>query len=134
MTPAVGFAAELGSESFDHRFGGNRWSIETAFGASPPPALVLTLDLLDPRIQLTTDLLALPLCSRLDGETLERQTYTFDSAKRLVRFEGPAWHVVRAPESLLPLPLPERSLRLRTLRPEEDPEQTSNYEVHDTFV
>jgi hypothetical protein len=133
MTAGNVLIAEVGSEKYRHQFGGERWTIE-AFGSSPPPALLLTLDLGDPRLGAGARENELPLVSRLDGESLNRQSYFYDPAGLRVLFQGSAWHVSMDSSESLPLPLPSRDLRLRPARADEDLGQTSKYSVQDTFL
>jgi hypothetical protein len=133
MMRAKGLVAELGTDQYRHRFGGATWQVRTAAGASPLPLTLLTLDLSDPRLCVNTDVSEVPLCSRIDGAS-DRQSYTFDPARFIVAFEGPAWHVPIDAVDLLPMPLPMRDLRLRTATDDEDPEVGPKYEVQDTFL
>lgn len=129
-----GFVAELGADGYKHRFGGAEWSIRAAAGALPPPMTLLTLDVSDPRLSITSDILGLPFCSRIDGASLERQSYVFEPIGRVVTFEGAGWHIQIDPADMLPVPLAERGLRLRPVKTEEDPEQVSKFEAQDTFL
>lgn len=129
-----GYAAELGKDQYRHRFGGTEWSIHTPAGAFPPPITLLTLDMSDPRVCAGSDFRDLPLCSRIDGASIERQSYTFEPGGRVIAFEGSRWHVPIDVADILPSPLVQRELKLRLLRAEEEPEQASKYDAQDTFL
>ena len=117
----TGYIAELGRDEFKHSFGGSGWSSHAPVGASPPPTLLMTLDFWDPRVGLGDLGCELPLISRIDGEYPDTQAYVFDVGTREVAFEGPSWTV--APDlCAFSHPLEVRSLRLRELRANEDPE------------
>lgn len=125
---------ERGTSRYGHLFGGQRWSVTGPAGSEPAPALILTLDLADEALEFSSPTSRLlPLCSRIDeGVTLERQSYSFDPAARVVTFSGPAWSVSVDPADEVLAPLPEREITLRPLAPPEDPDQTEDAE--DTFA
>lgn len=129
-----GFIAESGLDRYEHKFGGNAWTIEAAERSFPSPSLLLTLDTRDPRLGFVTAIPEIPLCSRLDGFSIARQLYSFDVNSHRVMFDGPAWHISLDPEDMLASPLPLRNLYLRPLRHDEDDEKASKYAVQDTFL
>lgn len=128
------FIAELGSDRYAHRFGGDSWRVQAPAGASPLPRLLLVLDLADPKLEFESANAELPLCSRVDGMSLDPQSYLVDFGKRQASFEGAAWNEPLDPRDSLPDPLVEKPLRLRPALPAEDSSQTDVYQVHDTFL
>lgn len=130
------FITELTNVQGDyaHRFGGDRWTIECPSESSPEPWLFVTLDTRDPRIGIGRGATELPLCSRGDYETPERQSYRFYPSTRTVVFDEPGWNVEQHPDDLLLRPLDERKLHLRTADASEEPRTADKYAVQDTFL
>jgi hypothetical protein len=127
--------AEIGTDRYEHKFGGAGWTAQTGVVEVPPPVLLLTLDLSDPRLDLAGASRELPLFSRVDASSTEPQSYVFDAAGRSVTFEGPGWNVAVDPADLFTPPLTERRLVLRPAQGDEDPALApSKYEVQDTFL
>lgn len=112
--------AEVGDGSYKHYFGGDRWRALSPAKSDPPAVLLITLDLRDPAIGLTSRIGIVPLCSRIDYETPVIQRYDFDEVTGEVRYLGDAWHVPMDPDDLLPIPLKESRLRLRPTKPTEE--------------
>lgn len=117
----TGLMAVLGSGEFPHRFGGTSWQVVVPQGATPRPALVLTVDLRDPAIH---DVLPpgdrpyadheLPIATRSEV-LVDRQWYEYDPKTRRVVFTGPPWSPDGEPE--LPAEIPERPISLRPVGP-----------------
>jgi hypothetical protein len=129
------FIAEPGEESFGHHFGGTDWSIETPPGAVPNPVKLLGLDCRDPRLEVLPPLPGeLPLCSRVDGADLERQSYEISwQPIRKVRFLGAPWSAPPDLHDMLP-PLTAKPLRLRSLREAEYPTRSPIESVQDSLL
>ncbi len=128
------YIAERGAGPHNHRFGGTGWTTSAPVGASPVPALILTLDFGDPRLGADFYSGEVPLCSRVDGDSLERQRYQFDSTRRLAEFSGEAWSSTLDPADVMTTPFPESPLRLRGAEGDEIVDAESPYEAQDTFL
>lgn len=129
MKPAI---AEIGEGMFEHSFGGSDWRVLTPIKSNPPPHLLMTVDLRDPMVGYANRSDRIPLCSRTDPETFDRQTYTFNSETHTVSFLGDPWFVKVNQEDLLPNPLKKTDLILRPINEEEDVGISKNAE--DTFL
>jgi|LakWasMet57_HOW8_FD_contig_31_473215_length_1534_multi_3_in_0_out_0_2 hypothetical protein len=127
--------AEVGQTPYAHVFGGDSWKLVAPPGSGAAPALVLTLDPTDKRLELDWHPGHLPLASRLDGAIPKRQSYVVHQDSQTLSFEGPPWRTTIDEASTLPNPLPERPLRLRPMKGDENPATApTKYEVQDTFL
>lgn len=134
---ARGLVATLAQDEFSHRFGGGSWTIQIPDGASPPPTLILTLDLRDPAIRglLPASELEhcdheLPLITRTDGSA-DRQDYSYDPATRTAVFSGHPWSPFC--EAALPEVVSERAISLTPFGPEYLEREGSD-DPFDTFL
>jgi hypothetical protein len=127
------------SGEFAHRFGGCSWGAVDPQPIDGGPALLLVLDLSDPRlIDLgVTGTTELPLASYINNSVWTgEQTYDVSPEERRIALTSRS---VSSPEPLeledrLPQPLPERLLDLRPISKEEDPASVGKLAASDTFV
>lgn len=118
-----GLMAVLGGGAFRHRFGGTSWRVVVPDGATPLPTLILTIDMRDPAVHQVLPAEArayadhaLPVVSRSDLMG-DRQHYGYDPSARTVVFAGESWSP--ACEPALPSEIPERSISLRGVGPQD---------------
>jgi hypothetical protein len=123
-----------------HRFGGSRWL--PVHRASPvgPPTLLLTLDLADPQLAgIQTPLTGeLPLVSHLRSSIMDSwQIYRIEPASREVYFvaAGQADVELYDINGMIPDPLPEISLALKEMQPDDLPLDPDAYDrLRDEFM
>lgn len=130
-----GWIAEEGKAKYIHRFGGNRWRssgpLDSELG---PPALIVTLDLRDPRLaelRGKSRATELPLLSYLNANLQAPQKYLLDHAKQKVQYSGKMAKMYGDPleeDYRIPVPLKERRLALRDMLDSELPVNSQNYE------
>jgi hypothetical protein len=136
---ADGYIACPAPGDFAHRFGGQSWRSIDPLQVDAGPALILVLDLRDPRLRGLGmgGMAELPLASYISNSIWTGdQRYQILADKKELLLESRS---VASAESLdakyrLPQPLPERSLVLRDMRPDEDPSQVGHLPASDTFL
>jgi hypothetical protein len=135
-----GWIAVLGAGKYQHRFGGIGWTangpLDDAYG---PPALILTLDLTDPRLAeakpKNKGCRELPLFSYVNGMVEAVQRYRVDHTSHTVRFfkAEPLSGTIES-LAICPNPLPTRKLKLRRMKKSELPtSETAYWKACDTF-
>jgi hypothetical protein len=138
----IGWIAESGENDYHHRFGGSSWNTATATGLDvcDLPALLLTFDLRDPRLNsLSVPYLnELPICSFINSNIWEeKQVYEIIPDTHTVRLVS----IDQVDPSdndediRLHLPFPEKDLRLRAMEVEDYPlDEDSYWDNCDKFV
>lgn len=127
-----GWIVELGNDRFHHRFGGASWHVCDSNTGSIQPALLLTLDLADPRLTplSVSGMDELPLCSHINCDAwVSRQVFQIDSKARTVMLEERECQQPEGipPELAFPIPLPEKPVSLREMNAQEIPIDESTY-------
>ncbi|MBV2132660.1 hypothetical protein KRX52_07560 [Pseudomonas sp. MAP12] len=129
----AGYAVEVGEQSsYNHRFGGSSWKVIDPQPLEDGPALLLVLDLTDPRLSAMAakHRYELPVCSYINSDLwVEEQVYRFDEESKTV------WLVHKTSnecytlpeEDRFPTPLPETRIALRELQPAELPLDEDSY-------
>lgn len=128
MRGPEGWIAEVGEDSYCHKFGGSSWNLVSTITQElhDAPTLLLNLNLNDSRLNsLSIPLLAeLPICSFINSNAWEN---------KLVFEIIPHSHTVKlvslglehladyGEEDQLPIPLPEKRIRLRAMKEEDYP-------------
>lgn len=123
-----GWIVELGEDGCFHRFGGNSWKTEGSVDIDvyDTPTLLLTLDLLDPRLSLlsTPRLGELPICSFINSNIWEKkQVFQISQdlhAVKLISVEhtSPTRY---SGDDILITPIPEKRVKLKAMREEDYP-------------
>jgi hypothetical protein len=136
---ARGWIAELGKDKFNHKFGGDSWTIVDPDSLQEAPTLLLTFDLADPRLESidAKDLVEIPLPSYINYDLwIEPQHYKIQPESRhahLVK-RGHSF-TTRLEDSRYPTPLPEKPLTLREMDASEYGLDDKDYwAACDTFV
>lgn len=141
MRKEQGWIAELGEDSYYHKFGGSSWKLSSSEReVRNDPTLLVTLDLTDPRLIELSNFPAseLPLVSCINSNAWEkRQVFQIDSDHRevkMVQLEVSTLTYLDY-EDQLPNPLPERRLKLREMREEEYPiDEETYWSACDEFI
>jgi len=139
MSIPRGWIAEPGIDNYNHRFGGDRWTVIDPTPKFGGPTLLLTLDLKDPRLAALNleNLPELPLCSYINCNIWSfRQEYRINFKEKKVILE------VRSDSSespgldlLLPNPLKEKSIRLKDMKKKEYPvDEITYWKAYDEFL
>jgi hypothetical protein len=142
MSTPKGWIAEPGEDNYRHRFGGNSWAITSGidYDIDDVPALLLTLDLQDPRLKslATPQLDELPICSFINSSFWdEKQVYEIIPQTHTVKLissdqDNP---MDNDNDDRLPLPLIEKQIRLRAMEETDYPSNEDLYwENCDKFV
>lgn len=120
-----GWIAKPGEDQFAHTFGGSSWDVSDENNDLPKPALVMTLDLNDPRINLPKidGLHLLPICSHINCDAWTKtQTYQInpDSRRLSLVSENDAFFQFDEMDRF-PNPLPETRIVLAQMDREDYP-------------
>lgn len=128
------------NKSYKHRFGGASWQVIDPQPVEDGPALLLVLDLTDPRLSDLgiTSCSELPVCSYINSDVwLHEQVYQVNSADHTVAL---VQKEVKSPtilgiEDRLPNPLPEKSIDLKEMEASHYPVDENLYwENTDDFL
>lgn len=109
-----GFIVEIGDDFYNHKFGGSSWDIIDPI-SNYKPTLLLTLDLLDPKLRLLkVDLLdELPLCSHINCSAwTSKQHFKINSKSKTLVLVGLEAVNLEDWNTGFPNPLAERSIKL----------------------
>lgn len=141
FSSSPGFIVEAAKDArFGHKFGGSTWDIVDAQLVDDGPALLLTLDLSDPKLSEVSPngLLELPIVSYINNDIwLEEQTYKIEPSSKTVTMLRKSRHVgyTLSGDDKLPQPLPERQVTLRPMNSSEYPTDEGLYwENTDEFL
>lgn len=124
MATPQGYIAKLGEDRFEHVFGGRSWEVSDANNDLIKPALLMSLDLRDPKLSfLQVDgLQSLPICSHINCDAwTTRQTYQINPDNRRITLVSSSFSLEVDESDLFPVPLPERRLTLEEMQPEDYP-------------
>jgi hypothetical protein len=125
-----GGIASLGSSRYEHRFGGNSWTVSDPNPVAGGPTLLLTLDLRDPLLCgfQTNRTAELPICSYFSCDVWTfPQLYRIEPASRhvvLIERKGPATDV-RFPE--FAKPFSEKSISINGMSDDDYPTTEDAY-------
>ena len=125
MATPQGWIAKPGEDQFAHTFGGSSWDVSDKNDDLPIPALVMTLDLNDPRISLPKidGLHSLPICSHINSDAWMRmQSYQINPDNRSIDLvsEDDAFFQLNEMDRF-PNPLPESRMVLGKMDREDYP-------------
>lgn len=125
MATPQGWIAKPGEDQFAHTFGGSSWDVSDENNDLPKPALVMTLDLNDPRINLPKidGLHLLPICSHINCDAwVKTQTYQINPDSRRLSLVSENDSFFQFDEmDRFPNPLPETRIVLAQMDREDYP-------------
>lgn len=131
MAIPQGWIAKPGEDQFAHIFGGGSWDVSDKNTALPKPALVMALDLKDPRISLPKidGLHSLPICSHINCDAWTKtQTYQINPANRSITLASENDSFFQLDKiDRFPNPLPETRIALDKMDREDYPIDEETY-------
>lgn len=131
MATPKGWIAKPGEDEFAHTFGGSSWDVTDKDNDLPRPALLMILDLKDPRISLPriNGLHSLPICSHINCDAWSKtQTYQINPDNRRITLVSQNDSFFQLDEvDRFPNPLPETRIVLDKMDREDYPIDEGTY-------
>lgn len=140
FTTFKGWIADLGEDTYHHKFGGLSWHAIDPSAVYGGPTILLTLDLADPKLANLTagGIDELPLCSYINCDVwLSTQLFQIDPGARTATLVSRQTDSPRPLESedKFPNPLPEKCITLRPMKGDEIPADENSYgKACDSFL
>ena len=128
-----GWIAQIGTDNYNHRFGGKSWKTLDSTGICEPPTLLINLDLNDPKLLTLRfdDLDELPLCYSINCDALVRpQRFQIEPKSHTITLiEIATDSPERLPaDGLFPIPLHETRVSLRPMEFDDYPTDIETYD------